>query len=468
MSKQSAAAAVTPELRFAPSIDARRQTDIQEFLAAYTRGEKPQGRMVSAYPTRIVGETPTGPVIRFVIFTERVARDGDEFMVGGADLEHFRRNPRMQWAHDYQRLPVGNWVRIEKVQDTRLGAIIEGDAAPLRTDDGSDAAEFSKTCFRMLALHDLDSCSGGWMSRRVEPRLDADGMAVGLRHLESDVLEASLVPIGADPHAMQRAIQAGRVPEKFLPYFVQKRDGSSVYTIRDTYTPEAETAVPKDEEIAARPYDVVKDHAECPASKPYAVVKEGGDVMGCHESEEKAQKQQAALYAAERAAPQTLADVTVDDVLRTVGAVPAHETPPTAKDVREMIRAELGTAIADLVKPDALRIGKKVATRNRERLMTARDAAAQCMAAIEAVMAEADPMADEPPQDDERTAAPVADAPRTAAAHPTALRLNALEAQLERLQRRTAAQERLDHELAKYTARVPPVGHREKRRLATR
>jgi len=47
------------------------------------------------------------------------------------------------------------------------------------------------------------------------------------------------------------------------------------------------------------PYKVAKS-SECPASKPWGVIKEGdGEVMGCHESEEKAQGQQAALYAAE-------------------------------------------------------------------------------------------------------------------------------------------------------------------------
>jgi HK97 family phage prohead protease len=41
---------------------------------------------------------------------------------------------------------------------------------------------------------------------------------------------------------------------------------------------------------------------ECPASKPWAVVRDSdNEVEGCHETEEAAKKQQAALYAAERA-----------------------------------------------------------------------------------------------------------------------------------------------------------------------
>lgn len=46
------------------------------------------------------------------------------------------------------------------------------------------------------------------------------------------------------------------------------------------------------------PYSVSED-AACPIDKPYGVVKENGEVMGCHSSEFDAEKQVAALYASE-------------------------------------------------------------------------------------------------------------------------------------------------------------------------
>lgn len=46
------------------------------------------------------------------------------------------------------------------------------------------------------------------------------------------------------------------------------------------------------------PYSVSED-AACPIDKPYGVVKEDGEVMGCHSSEFDAEKQVAALYASE-------------------------------------------------------------------------------------------------------------------------------------------------------------------------
>ena len=48
------------------------------------------------------------------------------------------------------------------------------------------------------------------------------------------------------------------------------------------------------------PYHIVPNSVRCPASKPHAVVKTSdGTVMGCHPTIEHAQRQLAALHAAE-------------------------------------------------------------------------------------------------------------------------------------------------------------------------
>lgn len=47
------------------------------------------------------------------------------------------------------------------------------------------------------------------------------------------------------------------------------------------------------------PWHKVKDHSGCTSAKPWAVADKDGKVMGCHENEEKANAQLAALYASE-------------------------------------------------------------------------------------------------------------------------------------------------------------------------
>lgn len=48
------------------------------------------------------------------------------------------------------------------------------------------------------------------------------------------------------------------------------------------------------------PYHIVEEHDDCPADRPFGLVKDAdGEVMGCHMSREKAEEQMAALHASE-------------------------------------------------------------------------------------------------------------------------------------------------------------------------
>jgi hypothetical protein len=44
------------------------------------------------------------------------------------------------------------------------------------------------------------------------------------------------------------------------------------------------------------PWKVVKDHSDCGASKPFAVVSDKGKLSGCHATRQSALKQMALLY----------------------------------------------------------------------------------------------------------------------------------------------------------------------------
>lgn len=49
------------------------------------------------------------------------------------------------------------------------------------------------------------------------------------------------------------------------------------------------------------PWRITRNNSKCPASKPYSVVKsDTGALVACHETEAKAKKQLAALYANDR------------------------------------------------------------------------------------------------------------------------------------------------------------------------
>lgn len=82
----------------------------------------------------------------------------------------------------------------------------------------------------------------------------------------------------------------------------------------------------------AMPWHVVRDHSECPAGKPWAVVKNAtGRVEGCHATEGEADDHMRALYANEPSAAATYNLVFGEDGVPRLVAVPT--TNATASDV---------------------------------------------------------------------------------------------------------------------------------------
>lgn len=75
------------------------------------------------------------------------------------------------------------------------------------------------------------------------------------------------------------------------------------------------------------PWHIVRDHAECPEGRPFAVVKDDdGSVAGCHDTEGDAEAQLAALYANE-------SEATVTDGVMLVGESGPELVVPTAGTV---------------------------------------------------------------------------------------------------------------------------------------
>lgn len=75
------------------------------------------------------------------------------------------------------------------------------------------------------------------------------------------------------------------------------------YVVSDSETANNGNLVASDyQEGDTMPYEVVENHADCETDSPWGVVKDDGELMGCHDSEESAQAQVSALYAAEEEA----------------------------------------------------------------------------------------------------------------------------------------------------------------------
>lgn len=98
------------------------------------------------------------------------------------------------------------------------------------------------------------------------------------------------------------------------------------------------------------PWHVIKS-SQCGSSKPWAVVKDStGEVEGCHETEAQADKQMAALYAAEGGS-------SVGTVTETMGGKPNQgtkkdkrlkENPKAAAEISDDVKADTSTAASGL------------------------------------------------------------------------------------------------------------------------
>lgn len=136
-------------------------------------------------------ETPTdaGTPIRFVASTQGVARDGLEISVNAWDLDNYRANPVVLWAHDYSgtRPPIG-----------RADVFVEGDRlmADVTFDQSDEFARSIEAKYRGGFLH---SVSVGWDTQAMEPSDTTNSRG---RVTRADLLDISAVPVPGDPNAL--------------------------------------------------------------------------------------------------------------------------------------------------------------------------------------------------------------------------------------------------------------------------
>jgi hypothetical protein len=133
---------------------------------------------------------------RFVVSTDREARDGHVVDQQSWILDGYRSNPVVLWSHDYDLPPIGRAVSIG-VEGGALVAEVEWDTA---TDLGASVA-------RQYDEGWLNAVSVGWSSRKITPRskLPKEHAAYSERGLyfeDNEMLEFSAVSVPADANAL--------------------------------------------------------------------------------------------------------------------------------------------------------------------------------------------------------------------------------------------------------------------------
>lgn len=156
-------------------------------------------RIITASSTRYA-EDGGATTTTFLASTGGEARDGHVIDQRGWQLDEYRANPVVLWAHDGSQPPIGRAVRAEVVGD---GLEIE-----VAWDEGTDLGRTVARQYREGYLH---AVSVGWQPLQATPRRALDpahpaySAQGGLLFERSVLLELSAVPVGADPMALARA-----------------------------------------------------------------------------------------------------------------------------------------------------------------------------------------------------------------------------------------------------------------------
>ena len=142
------------------------------------------------------GESRT---INFTISTDSVDRYGDTIAVDGWQLDAYRKNPVVLWAHDGDSLPVGRanklWTEPHKLK-------AETEFTP------AGMSKFNDTVYEMYRLGFMSATSVGFMPLKYA-FVDDPERRYGIDFQEQELLEFSTVPVPANAEALIEGKKAG-------------------------------------------------------------------------------------------------------------------------------------------------------------------------------------------------------------------------------------------------------------------
>lgn len=131
--------------------------------------------------------------IKFTISTGDVDRDNDTISAAGWVLDNYKQNPVVLWAHSHRDLPIGKAVSIG-VEGNALVAVAEFATHPL-----------AQTVYEMLKGGFMRATSVGF--RAIEYAINEERRGIDFKRQE--LLEFSVVPVPANPHALIAASAQG-------------------------------------------------------------------------------------------------------------------------------------------------------------------------------------------------------------------------------------------------------------------
>ncbi len=178
----------------------RKPTALAEWKAAAVAGTAlPDALLRKQYVADTVkAEGGTSRRVAFTISTGAVDRDRDTLKADGWQLDSYRKNPVVLWAHDSRSLPIGRAesIRIGSGQLKAVAEFVTADMNPL-----------AESVLKMLGAGFLRATSVGF--RPLPGKYKWNDDRGGIDFEEQELLEFSVVPVPANPEALMDAKAAG-------------------------------------------------------------------------------------------------------------------------------------------------------------------------------------------------------------------------------------------------------------------
>ncbi len=172
--------------------------------------------------------------LEFTITAENRARDGEVVKADGGQFENYNKNPVVLWAHDYQSLPVGKTVKLE-----RKGASIVSTVQFPTVEEYA----YADTVYKLCKGGYLNAVSIGFIP--IDVQQGKSEKEPSRTFTKWEMLEYSIVPVPSNPDALRNAVTAGLITIKEFQAVTKAVDYNSelnrsqlqgaVWTMLDTF-----------------------------------------------------------------------------------------------------------------------------------------------------------------------------------------------------------------------------------------
>lgn len=175
------------------------------------------------YYKRVIARTTT---------TEKPDRYGDIVRASGVNIDNYRRNPVVLFAHEHSQPPVGNSIKIW--QDVNQKAWKSFD---LYFDDKVDTTGRSDLVFRMVSSGAMPGGSIGFLPKQckndhTKKERESFGMGeYGVEYLSCDYLEHSACSVPANPECLLNTLKAIELGKFFAKPDLDKMEQLKLFNV---------------------------------------------------------------------------------------------------------------------------------------------------------------------------------------------------------------------------------------------